>query len=1017
MLVLHAGWVNGRLWIWGETALRTDAKVISGVNPFSVNSAGLIPVVKGLCGGSRRPWLRMRHIRRTRAFLPSYDGRIVPSRAYFMPASWQPIPEGVHFPLKETLVYALPLSLGETATLFANVISAAKPTQALLGSIIAGNDLLSLARIWKLAGAVIARERVLPGLLGHRSRWIPAMDAAGNDRADVLIEAVPPSTFALENSSSGREFFEDVIDLQMRIAVTTTLSRSHSSKGVFYDLHSAWMASLRSFNSIVRWGNEAELEAFSRELALWRKPIEYVPYAKEVLGFRIDDPNDPDLEEPKWTLLPVVVTEDTTIPLSADYLSKVDGAVQRRLLISLGQASDLIWRLSKDSPPGSGAAGAVRLDGYDLRTFMKEDAQRLRAAGFPVFAPSWWPSSRRGVDKPIIRVKSLSAKTSQGLFSLDALLDVKWEVVLGGDVVAADDIKWMVASGSPVVRLGNRWVAVDAKELRSVKERLEGLSKQTVSLRDLVQLAMGVGGAGGVPIEIPEEVLPKDIRRSIPILNGNGKIETIKVPDEFNGSLRPYQHRGLDWLAFLHRWGFGACLADDMGLGKTIEAIALFLAARQRGTRGPILVVCPMSIMLKWAREISAFAPSFKTLLYHGAERPRGDDFIKAIESYDVVITSYQLLCSESAAIRRVQWAIAVLDEAQNIKNAQTAKSRTARALNASWRLALTGTPVENNVGDLWAIMDFLNPGLLLNQRDFVDRYQRPISMGSDPSIKDELRHLTAPFILRRLKSDPEIVPDMPPKVEEKVYCGLTKEQAELYAAEVRDIDRGVTSREGVARHGAVLALLTRLKQICNHPEQYQKIGDSKHRIISAERSGKLSRLDEMLEEVIASGESALVFTQYATMGEMLANHLSEKFGFDVPFLHGEVPMKKRDAMVASFQRADGPPIFILSIKAGGIGLDLTRANHVFHFDRWWNPAVENQATDRAHRIGQKKTVFVHTFICEGTLESRIDDLISSKLELAEKLISSGDNWIASLDDKSLREIVELSASVQEGEE
>lgn len=1016
MLVLHAGWVRGRLWIWGETALRTDTKAVSEVNPFSANSVALIPVVKGLCGGSRRPWFRMRHLRTVKARLPSFNGRVLPSRAYFMPSSWQPIPELEKYPIKETFVYALPLSLPETLILFANIIKAEKPSKSLLGNIVAGNDLISLARIWKLASAVIARERVLPGISGDRSRWIPAMDAEGNERADKLFAAVPSSALALEDSSQAQDFFEDAIDLQMRIAVTTTLSRSHSSKGLFYDLHSAWIASLRSYNSIVRWNNKEEIEAFAKELAKWRKPIEYIPSEKEVLGFRIDDPNDPGLDEPKWTLLPVVVADDRTIPLSDKYLETVESNTRYRLLVSLGQASDLIGRLSKDSPPGSGAAGAVRLDAYDLRTFMNEDAPRLKAAGFPVFAPSWWPASLRGFNKPKIRVKSISPNTSQGLFSLDTLLEVKWEIVLGGDVVAADDIKWMVSSNSPIVRLGSRWIAVDAKELRSVMERVESLSKKTISLRDLVQLSMGFGG---VPIEIPNEALPKELeRKSIPsVLNGTGKIDSVNLPRGFNGKLRAYQHRGLDWLSFLHKWGFGACLADDMGLGKTIEAIALFLAAREYGAKGPILVICPMSIMLKWHREISLFAPSLKTLLYHGAERQKGDDFISAIENIDVVITSYQLLCTESATISKVEWEITVLDEAQNIKNASTAKSRTARALKSHWRLALTGTPVENNVGDLWAIMDFLNPGLLLNQRDFIERYQRPIAMGSDPSIKDELRHLTAPFILRRLKSDPEIVPDMPPKVEEKVYCTLTKKQAELYAAEIRDIDKGIAHKEGIARHGAVLSLLTRLKQICNHPEQYQKITDAKGRTVSAEDSGKLMRLDEMLDDVISAGECALVFTQYATMGEMLAKHLSEKFGFEVPFLHGQVPMKKRDAMVASFQRKDGPPIFIVSIKAGGIGLDLTRANHVFHFDRWWNPAVENQATDRAHRIGQKRTVFVHTFICEGTLESRIDDLISSKLELAEKLISSGDNWIASLDDKTLREIVELSSNIAEGGE
>jgi non-specific serine/threonine protein kinase len=311
--------------------------------------------------------------------------------------------------------------------------------------------------------------------------------------------------------------------------------------------------------------------------------------------------------------------------------------------------------------------------------------------------------------------------------------------------------------------------------------------------------------------------------------------------------------------------------------------------------------------------------------------------------------------------------------------------------------------------------MDFLNPGLLPGRTRFNETFLRPIQMGTDSSARDALRRITGPFILRRLKTDPDIVSDLPPRVEEKVYCPLTAEQAELYAAEVRDLSK-ILSASGSARRGNVLGLLTRLKQICNHPEHYfsreapQEAAGNGDPLASI-RSGKVRRLDEMLDDVLAAGECALVFTQYAVMGRLLQRHLRTRLGCDIPFLYGGTKLRDRDTMIARFQQPDGPPVFIVSIKAGGTGLDLTRANHVFHFDRWWNPAVENQATDRAHRIGQTKTVFVHTFICEGTLESRIDDLITGKTELARQIVGSGDSWIAGLSDDTLREVLALSAS------
>ena len=1055
MIILHANWTNGRLWTWCEGMVAEDAqKADPARNPFSQTGAAFAYVARALCG-ARRPSLRARHVRDAKAMLPVYEGRPVPSRIYLLPTDWPAPPENFLCD-GETAAFAvsaLPLSFVETATLFSRVVSAPAPEKSLTDNAVAGDDLISLARLWKFAAAAVSRGAALPAIEGERSRWLPVLDAADSARLAALVDTVPPSAYCIDGASPPRAFFGDIFDRLVRYASSSPLSRLHARKASFNSLHSAWLSSLRAPNSRIRWQSQDEIAALSRQLADWRLPAERVEDSAAALGFRITDPVDPDARNPRWALHPVAIVNGEALPLVPKTFAALPPGSARRLLLSLGQASEIVPLLPRDSLSTSSSGASVGLDAAALSTFLKEDAPVLRASGYLVLAPPWWPSSRHA-SRPTVRAVSAVFRKASGLFSLDSLLDVKWEVVLGDTTLTAQDIEWILSKGDKIVRFGDRWVPVDAKELRAARDKLRALSSAPVKLRDLVQLGIGAGAAaGGVQIEIANGVIPEraDVCGLTRILDGAGKLMRVDVPKGFSGTLREYQRRGLDWLSFLHGWGFGACLADDMGLGKTVEAIAAFLDSRAKGAAGPVLVVCPMSIMIKWTREIARFAPALKTWIYHGPARPKGAAYAKEAARHDVCVTSYQMLCAEYAAIKAVHWSIVLLDEAQNIKNPRTDKSKAARSLNADWRVALTGTPVENSVGDLWAIMDFLNPGLLLGQSDFAERFLRPIATGSDPEARNELRRITAPFILRRLKSDPEIVAGLPPKVEEKVYCTLTEEQAELYAAEVRDAEHGIAGRRGIARHGAVLALLTKLKQICNHPAHYLKVdglddedldeetpapapkrgakrpaegapkggrrGKKAAKAaegpgrVSAERSGKLARLDEMLAEVIGAGECALVFTQYATMGRMLADHLSEKFGFEVPFLHGGVPMNRRDELVSRFQRADGPPVFVLSIKAGGTGLDLTRANHVFHYDRWWNPAIENQATDRAHRIGQGKTVFVHTMICEGTLESHIDDLLTSKLELAEKIIASGDSWLTSLDDTKLRKVVALSSS------
>ncbi|ADD41140.1 DEAD/DEAH box helicase [Stackebrandtia nassauensis] len=469
------------------------------------------------------------------------------------------------------------------------------------------------------------------------------------------------------------------------------------------------------------------------------------------------------------------------------------------------------------------------------------------------------------------------------------------------------------------------------------------------------------------------------------------------APDaRVEATLRPYQRRGLAWLRAVAAHHRGALLADDMGLGKTLQTIALLA---ERTSNRPHLVVCPTSVVGNWTREIARFAPDLPVVLHHGPSRRE----VARFPDGAVVVTSYNLLLRDIDLLSILDWDVVVLDEAQQIKNQASQTAKAARILPAQARVALTGTPVENRLGELWSIMDFVNPGILGSYSRFQKRFASPIESRADARVTERLRGIVQPFLLRRLKS--EVAADLPAKQESTVACTLTSEQAKLYSAAVeRAMNDGLGS--GFERHGRVLKLLTELKQICNHPAQFLR---QEHPLTG--RSGKLARATEMLAEAVAEGAQSLVFTQYRVMGELLATHLAAELGLEkVPFLHGGVSQPGRDAMVAEFQSGDDPPpILIVSLKAGGTGLNLTAATHVLHYDRWWNPAVEDQATDRAHRIGQTKPVTVYKLVTGGTLEERISDLLERKRSLAESIVGTGEDWITNMDDKQLRQLIELS--------
>ncbi|MFD0821683.1 DEAD/DEAH box helicase, partial [Micromonospora zhanjiangensis] len=582
---------------------------------------------------------------------------------------------------------------------------------------------------------------------------------------------------------------------------------------------------------------------------------------------------------------------------------------------------------------------------------------------------------------------------------LDSLVDYRWELALGDQPLTEDELTELARLKSPLVRLRGQWVELDPKRLAAGLKLLRTGGEMTVG--DLLRL--------GLTTEDDSETLPVLAVTAEgalgDLLAGRAEqhLAPIDEPAGFRGTLRPYQKRGLAWLTFLQSLGLGGILADDMGLGKTITVLSLFVGDESEGA--PTLLVCPMSLVGNWEREAAKFAPGLRVHVHHGAERARGAAFEAAVREADLVVTTYSVAARDAAALAGIGWHRIVVDEAQAIKNAATRQAEAVRSLPARHRIAITGTPVENRLADLWSIMEFANPGLLGAASAFKKRYAEPIERHGDADAAARLRRITGPFVLRRLKTDSSIISDLPEKLEMEVLCNLTAEQASLYRAVVDDMMTRIESSDGIERRGLVLATMTKLKQVCNHPAQLLRDASA-----LPGRSGKLARLEEILDEVLAAGEKALLFTQYAEFGGMLRAHLSARTGREVLFLHGGVGKAGRDDLVARFQSPGGPALFVLSLKAGGTGLTLTAANHVVHVDRWWNPAVEDQATDRAYRIGQRRAVQVRKFVCAGTVEEKVAALIAEKRTLAERIVGTGEQWLTELSTGQLRQLFALEA-------
>ncbi|MEE8392303.1 MAG: DEAD/DEAH box helicase, partial [Anaerolineae bacterium] len=840
-----------------------------------------------------------------------------------------------------------------------------------------GADLRYWGLVAKLGLEFLAHHKYLPGLTEdegqYRAVWLPVMDDL-HDRARLhaLAQAMPPVCRAIfvPSTSSGRrkdstpepgqalashalldDFIKRLIDQAVRDWGRARLDRRRKlPQGVA----GAWWAALWDTDDRqikVELAQRREMADLFEAWQRWMRQLRGAAEAPFRLCFRLEppkvDPESGQVTAPDWTLRYMLqANDDPSLLVPAEkvwsarggtlrYLNRKFEGAQEQLLTGLGLAARIfppIMSSLRTARPQS-----CRLGVDEAYAFLREVGPLLEGSGFGVLVPLWWdkPGARLGVRA---KLKADANIVGKGILSLDSLVQFEWELALGDEPLSREEFERLAALKMPLVRVRGQWVMLQPDEIEAAIAFWEKKRQQDqMTLREALRMALGATPeAEGLPLHgVETSGWLDDLLRQ---LQDGDQLRELSPPRGFVGQLRPYQTRGYSWLIFLRKWGLGACLADDMGLGKTIQAIVLLLRERERAQDPipPSLVICPTSVVGNWKREIARFGPELRVMVHHGSERTRGETFVTEAQAHDVVISTYGLARRDVDDLRQVSWSDVILDEAQNIKNPHAKQTQAIRSLPAANRVALTGTPVENRLSELWSIMQFLNPGFLGSQTGFRKAFALPIERYQDEAATERLKGLVGPFVLRRLKTDFTIIQDLPDKREMKVYCNLTAEQTTLYEAVVKESLERVNSAddEGIQRRGVVLGALMRLKQVCNHPAQF--LGDGS---ALPGRSGKLDRLGEMLEEALSVGDQVLVFTQFAQMGHMLQAYLRSLFGVDVLFLHGGTPLKQRDRMVARFQQGRDTPIFLLSLKAGGTGLNLTAASHVIHFDRWWNPA------------------------------------------------------------------------------
>jgi SNF2 family DNA or RNA helicase len=846
--------------------------------------------------------------------------------------------------------------------------------------------------------------------------WMPLVCASGFSKLED-----PPKFYDRERLL--RHFSESLIaEIIAQISIPATFENKIS--GSLLEL------CLKQRQAIAR--TETSLEEY-RKWQIWRDRITRDRAADSFsLCFQLQSPEEPDRP---WILeFQVAAKTDPSLRVSLhDYWrsrstqkqqlqKQFGGNFEQHLLTNLGYAARIypqLWTgLETDKP----ASISLNLD--EAFNFLNESAWVLEDAGYKVIVPAWWTPQGRQRAKIRLQVKKKGSTSSSGasksLFSADSLVEYQYELAIGGERVSEQEWQALVNSKTPLVQFRGQWMELDKDKMQEMLDFWKKHREEhpEIGLIDFMKLT--AEGEASEQLEVERDRALSDMLEK---LNDKSRLELISDPVRFQGKLRDYQKRGVSWLGYLESLGLNGCLADDMGLGKSAQVIARLLQEREvlansKGTEIekenaiapavlPTLLIAPTSVVGNWQKEIEKFAPELRSIVHHGPHRLQDPKKLKAaLEDCDVFITSFTLARKDEKLLGSAAWHRLVIDEAQNIKNPKAAQTKAILKLPANHRLALTGTPVENRLLDLWSIFNFLNPGYLGKETQFRKLFEIPIQKNSDRAQSVALKKLVEPFILRRVKTDKSIIQDLPDKVEQKLYCNLTREQASLYEAIVKQVEQKIDGVEGIERKGMILATLMKLKQVCNHPRQF--LQDESE--FTPDRSHKLKRLIEMMEEVKAEGESLLVFTQFTELGSALEKYLKQTLNYNTYYLHGGTSIQKRQRMISEFQDPESEPsVFILSLKAGGVGITLTKANHVFHFDRWWNPAVEDQATDRAFRIGQEKNVFVHKFVAIGTLEEKIDRMIEDKKKLAGSIIGSDESWLTELDNEAFKKLIRLN--------
>jgi len=1252
LIVLHTIWdcSASALHIWAESsdhpAPKRSKKQVgtSRLHPFVLPISQLREVIAGLVGN-----------------LPVHDALPAALILHVPSTSTEPLPSPeLMRGEEETVQGKIAFAPWQVTTL---QLDASHALDALLHlppapprSLAFGSSLRFWTQAAQLAFELVTRQCFLPALhesqhedgnVTLRAGWDALLSPTDRERVRVLAQAMPPVCWSAIPASEQRasllselllHFLNHTIDAFVResLSSTTLLPVSPGNGRAARALPERWLRALSSDDPTLVLSAK-ERKAFSAAMHAWLDQLRPTtaeapfrtlfkldpPFARDNASASGEDQEEgaedakgDDARPTTWHLsFHLQANDDRSLLIPAEkvwqersstltFLKRQFENPQERLLEDLGRASRVFPLLEESLE--TARPQELALDTQQAYMFLRETAPLLEDSGFGVLIPPWWQkrSARVGV-KLKVRPKA-DAKTSSGLLGMDSLVDYNWNIAIGDTTLTLKEFEKLVNLKVPLVKVRGQWVELRPEEIEAAIAFFQKKqARQQMTLGEALRVGLGQEqSALGLPVLDMEA--EGWIREIMDRLTQRVQLAPIEVPPTFHGQLRPYQHKGVSWLAFLKQFGFGSCLADDMGLGKcltgntpillngtlkeaeaiwhdyaeapvfdgegywadptaqlwtnsidetgrivestinhlyrehvstrlrkihledgnsitityphklltdkgwtndlyignyvcvpaksvwegqsfyrekppskwtmktlgaykhlerealvqtkvrlqhlldqevyycrikeiediqyegwvydfevekhhnfvannilchnTIQLITLLLHEHEDAKAAnlplkPTLLICPMSIVGNWQREITRFAPSLSVMIHHGMERLSGEAFTEEARRHDIVITTYSLALRDKEHLSAVEWENVVIDEAQNIKNESAKQTQAIKSLQAGHKIALTGTPVENRLSELWSIMEFLNPGYLGSGSDFRKNFALPIERYRSAEQAALLKKLIQPFVLRRVKTDREIIQDLPDKMEMKVFCNLTQEQASLYEAVVKDMMEKIEEAEEMQRRGLILATLMKLKQVCNHPAQF--MADSS---LLANRSGKLARLDEMLEEVLAEGDKALIFTQFAEMGSLLRKHLQETLGCETLFLHGGTSKKQRDVMVQRFQEErHGPQLFILSIKAGGVGLNLTAANHVFHFDRWWNPAVENQATDRAFRIGQKKNVQVHKFVCIGTLEERIDQMIEQKKELAESIVSSGENWLTEMSTTQLKELFALS--------